>query len=180
MVDDRFRNSFAQVFRIRITAGIGERQHYQGIYGLGISAVAMWVPDFYSGIRLSSTSIHKSNRRQQPISPLWDGLNDRGFPRVIFKRAPQFRNRARQNVIANERVGPYRLEQFFLEDRLTRVLGQADQHLHHLRLEVNCRAVACDGVKAGLYQPGSYSEVQVHDLLRRTKWLDYIPLVQGG
>ena len=159
MVDDRFRNSFAQVFRIRIAAGIGERQHHQGIYGLGVSPASICRPDRLLAARSSNSSIHKSNRRQQPIAPLGDGLNDLGFPRVIFERAPQFRNRARQNIVGNERVRSNGLEKFFFSDRLARMLGQADQHLHHFRLEVNGRAVACDSVEAGLYQPGPQSEV---------------------
>ncbi len=94
---------------------------------------------------------------------LGDCLNESRLAGVVLKDPPQLGNTVLQGVVGHERVRPHRPHQFFFAEGFIRVPGQAHQHLHHLRLQPSSRAVAGDGVQAGLNQPRPYSEVSTHD-----------------
>ena len=59
-----------------------------------------------------------------------------------------------QGVVGNERVRPHRLQQLFLGNSFPGVPGQAQQDLHHFRLQMSRRAVTGDAVQARLNQIG--------------------------
>ena len=61
----------------------------------------------------------------------------RGIPDVVTEDASQFRDGARQHVVADEGVGPDRPHQAFFGDDLTGLRSQAHQHLHDLRFQAN-------------------------------------------
>ena len=75
--------------------------------------------------------------RDQPIAALRDCLDEARLPGIIAEGSSQFRDGARQHVVADERVGPHRTDQALLGDDLVAVLGQAPQDVHHLGLEAH-------------------------------------------
>jgi hypothetical protein len=62
--------------------------------------------------------------------------------RVIAESAPQLANRAMQDIVRDEHIGPDAPDQLFTSDDLARRFGKQLEDLHHLRLDAHVFAVA--------------------------------------
>lgn len=67
--------------------------------------------------------------------------------------AAQLRDRAGQDVVGDERIGPNGMNQGLSGNNFAGILGQADENPHNLRLEMDCRAIPGEGVQSGLNKP---------------------------
>ena len=68
--------------------------------------------------------------RNQPIAAFRDRLNEAWLFDIVTEDAAQFRDAARQHVVADEHVGPDRSHQSVLGHDLTGLRRKAHEHLH--------------------------------------------------
>jgi hypothetical protein len=109
--------------------------------------------------RLSFYPLHRSN---QTVSAARDCLNDLGIFCVVLEGFAEFRDAARKNIVGYEGVRPHRPNQPFFWNYLVGVLGQVDQHLHGLGLDVFRRSVGLQDVHLRLDEPFADAEIALH------------------
>ena len=102
-------------------------------------------------VLLRTAGGHGSN---QPIAAFRDRLNDARLLGIIAEDATQLRDRARQDVVGDKRVGPDGPYQAFFGHDLTRVRGQEHQHLHHLGFQAHGARRSGDAVQRWLDMVG--------------------------
>ena len=96
------------------------------------------------------------------------------FFAIVTKRFTKFRDRTRQDVVGDERVGPDSLDQTLFEDDVTWGISKANQDLHDFWFDVRRLVSATDGVELRLDEKLTDSEEHVHDtVLQREKPRDW-------
>ena len=80
-----------------------------------------------------------SDRGDQPVPALRDGLDDPRMLRIILEQTPQLGDRTGEHIIADRGVGPGGLEQPLLRHHLAGALRETQEHQHDLGFEA-CRA----------------------------------------
>ena len=70
----------------------------------------------------------EGNRRNQPVTALRDRPHETWIPDGVAEDPSQFRDGARQDVVADERVGPDRPHQVFFGHNPTGMRGKAYEH----------------------------------------------------
>jgi hypothetical protein len=75
--------------------------------------------------------------RQQAIAALGNGFDEAGGARLVAQRPPQLADAAPDHVVADEPAFPDLAHQLVLGDHAAGAARQADQDLHHLRLDLD-------------------------------------------
>jgi len=76
-----------------------------------------------------------TDRSDQPVAALGDGLDEGGTPWIVAERPPQLDDGLGQCFVPNHHRGPHTVEQFLPADDGARPIGKPQQDLHHLRLD---------------------------------------------
>jgi len=97
-------------------------------------------------IPVPRTLIESGHRGDQPVATLRDGLDEARFGRAIAETAAEFGDAARQRIVGDDGRAPDLLAEVFPGHDLTRVPGQADQHLHRSRRQPNVASIADQAV----------------------------------
>src|SRR5262249_15040679 len=104
-------------------------------------------------------ALHALDWSEEAIPAARNGLDDPGLFGVIVKGFAQLGDQARQDVISNEGVRPDGADQAFFGHDFVRVLGQIDEHLHGLGLDVAHMSFQRDGMELRLDEPRANAEV---------------------
>jgi hypothetical protein len=83
---------------------------------------------------LSSVLLH---RRDEAVTPAMDRLNEPLLPPLIADSPARRHQPAGQAGLTDEPAGPQLFEEFFLGYDPVAVLNEIDQHIEHLRFELN-------------------------------------------
>ena len=105
----------------------------------------------WSVARRGSVPCVGGNTSNQPIAALRDRLDEARLLGIVTEEATQFRDAARQYVVADEGVGPDGPHQAFLGHDLTGVRSKAHEHLHDLGFQAN----DAGGARSTLLSDGS-------------------------
>ena len=98
----------------------------------------------------------------EAIAASRDRLDEAWLFGVITECTTQFRDGARQYVLADKRVGPDALHQSLLGNHLPGMLGQTEQDLHHLRLEMSRLVRPSHRIELRLYTPIADAKFLLH------------------
>ncbi len=127
---------------------------------------------------LGGGHVNRGHRRDQPVTPLGDGLDVPGAPGVITQRVSELGDAPGQGVVRDELGLPHRIEQLGLAHQLAGANGQADQHVHRLELELDRLAAVGQPVQGRLHQPFS-DEKRIPSLTDRLELRRHLGAIVG-
>ena len=82
-----------------------------------------------------------------------DSLYKRGIPCVVAKGISELGYGAGEYVLGDELGRPHGVDQPLPFDQIARVLGQTDQHIHHLELDLDGVLAPGQAVQSGFDKP---------------------------
>ncbi len=102
---------------------------------------------------------HSFNRGDQPIAAFRDGLDEPRVLDVVSERAPQPGDRAGDDRLGDEDLGPHRIGDVDLRHDLAGVVRQIDQDVHQLGFELDHPVVERKPVEARLDEPSGEPKI---------------------
>src|SRR5580704_4696810 len=151
IIDNRFRNSVAQVLHLRLQSIVLK---WKDCYGIGK----------LRGQRrlIVIGSVNWNCWNQETVTAFGNGLDEGRFSGIVAERFSQFGDAADEYVVGDECALPDLLYDLLFRNHIAGALKQAQQHSHHFGFKTDGSQVASNTVELGLHAPSAELKVGQH------------------